>query len=133
MLQAKAEQGLASIQAGEKNPPAEALRAVQAAAMPELALHSSLFARISATTQDLLRKNARSCPKSPSELVSAQQLAACPQEFLCPISLDIMQDPVLLLPTGQMYDYHSLTHWFESGERQHSPRVAPVHARNPHL
>ena len=85
--------------------------------MPELALHSSLFARISATTQELLRKNARSCPKSLSELVTPQQLAACPQEFLCPISLDIMQDPVLLLPTGQMYDYHSLTNWFESGER----------------
>lgn len=85
--------------------------------MPELALHSSLFARISATTQELLRKHARSCPKSLSELVTPQQLAACPQEFLCPISLDIMQDPVLLLPTGQMYDYHSLTNWFESGER----------------
>lgn len=40
----------------------------------------------------------------------------CPaQEFLCPISLDIMIDPVLLLPTGQIYDYHSLINWFESG------------------
>jgi hypothetical protein len=37
------------------------------------------------------------------------------QEFLCPISLDIMIDPVLLLPTGQIYDYHSLVQWFESG------------------
>ncbi len=95
--------------------------------MPELALHSSLFARISATTQDLLRKNARSCSKSPTELVTAQQLAACPQEFLCPISLDIMQDPVLLLPTGQMYDYHSLTHWFKSGECQRFPWSMPAH------
>lgn len=96
--------------------------------MPVLALHSSLFARISATTQDLLRKNARSCPKNLSELVTAQQLAACPQEFLCPISLDIMQDPVLLLPTGQMYDYHSLTHWFESGASQSVPESMPAHA-----
>ena len=84
--------------------------------MPQMALHSSLFARISATTQDLLQKNTRPVQKELSELLTPQQLAACPQEFVCPISLDIMRDPVLLLPTRQIYDFHSLTQWFESGE-----------------
>ena len=84
--------------------------------MPQMALHSSLFARISATTQDLLQKNTRPIQKELSELLTPQQLAACPQEFVCPISLDIMRDPVLLLPTGQIYDFYSLTQWFESGE-----------------
>ena len=91
--------------------------------MPQMALHSSLFARISATTQDLLQKNTRPVQKELSELLTPQQLAACPQEFVCPISLDIMRDPVLLLPTGQIYDFHSLTHWFESGE----PLKMPLH------
>ncbi|CAK0783071.1 hypothetical protein CVIRNUC_006266 [Coccomyxa viridis] len=85
--------------------------------MPQMALHSSLFARISATTQDLLQKNTRPIQKELSELLTPQQLAACPQEFVCPISLDIMRDPVLLLPTGQIYDFYSLTQWFESGGR----------------
>lgn len=84
--------------------------------MPQMALHSSLFARISASTQDLLQRNQKASHAALSELLTPQQLAACPQEFLCPISLDIMQQPVLLLPTGQLYDYHSLTNWFESGE-----------------
>ena len=91
--------------------------------MPQMALHSSLFARISATTQDLLQKNTRPVQKELSELLTPQQLAACPQEFVCPISLDIMRDPVLLLPTGQIYDFHSLTQWFESGE----PFKMPLH------
>lgn len=92
--------------------------------MPQMALHSSLFARISATTQDLLQKTSRPVlQKEPSELLTPQQLAACPQEYLCPISLDIMRDPVLLLPTGQIYDFHSLTQWFASGE----PLKTPLH------
>ena len=47
--------------------------------MPQMALHSSLFARISATTQELLHKNAMTTPKDPSELLTPQQLASCPQ------------------------------------------------------
>ena len=101
--------------------------------MPQLALHSSLFARISATTQGLLQKNARTAPKSLSELLTPEQLAACPQEFLCPISLDVMVDPVLLLPTGQMYDYHSLTHWFRSGEPPEHTQNEPRHMPTPVL
>ena len=50
-------------------------------------------------------------------LPTSLEVLQCPtQEFLCPISLDIMIDPVLLLPTGQIYDYHSLVRWFESGQ-----------------
>lgn len=35
--------------------------------------------------------------------------------FICPISREIMQDPVVLIETGQMYDRKSITEWFKSG------------------
>lgn len=55
------------------------------------------------------------CELSRQEMV----LEACdsqpPELFLCPISYQIMQDPVVLVETGQMYDRASITHWFEIG------------------
>ena len=66
-------------------------------------------------------------PTLPSILEVLQCLM---QEFLCPISLDIMIDPVLLLPTGQIYDYHSLVHWFESGKLPLTSFFFSVHLRS---
>ncbi|MCD9646921.1 hypothetical protein HAX54_037174 [Datura stramonium] len=37
-----------------------------------------------------------------------------PADFRCPISLDLMRDPVVV-STGQTYDRNSITLWFESG------------------
>lgn len=37
-----------------------------------------------------------------------------PADFRCPISLDLMRDPVVV-STGQTYDRSSITLWFESG------------------
>ena len=39
-----------------------------------------------------------------------------PDEFLCPISLELMSTPVVLQQTSQHYDLASLGAWFESGE-----------------
>ena len=55
--------------------------------MPQMALHSSLFARISATTQELLHKNAITTPRDLSELLTPQQLASCPQVGMDPSSI----------------------------------------------
>ena len=51
-----------------------------------------------------------------SECLTPEQVEEAPDRFLCPISLDIMTDPVLLVCTGQVYDYPSLMTWFESGD-----------------
>ncbi|PIA33917.1 hypothetical protein AQUCO_03900042v1 [Aquilegia coerulea] len=37
-----------------------------------------------------------------------------PKDFCCPISLDLMQDPVII-STGQTYDRYSIARWMEEG------------------
>ncbi|RRT54566.1 hypothetical protein B296_00046432 [Ensete ventricosum] len=39
-----------------------------------------------------------------------------PKDFCCPISLDLMKDPVVV-STGQTYDRASITQWMEEGHR----------------
>ncbi|WOL09146.1 hypothetical protein Cni_G17899 [Canna indica] len=39
-----------------------------------------------------------------------------PKDFCCPISLDLMKDPVVV-STGQTYDRASITQWIEEGHR----------------
>ncbi|XP_074576983.1 U-box domain-containing protein 17-like [Curcuma longa] len=39
-----------------------------------------------------------------------------PKDFCCPISLDLMKDPVVV-STGQTYDRSSITQWIEAGHR----------------
>lgn len=38
-----------------------------------------------------------------------------PDMFLCPISREVMRDPVVLVETGQMYDRSSISEWFKTG------------------
>ncbi|GFR50103.1 hypothetical protein Agub_g12249 [Astrephomene gubernaculifera] len=40
-----------------------------------------------------------------------------PDEFRDPISLAVMQDPVVLCATGQVYEYGTLRNWFRTGNR----------------
>lgn len=43
-------------------------------------------------------------------------LGGCPQEFLCPLSKDLMRDPVII-STGQTYDRPFIQRWLKSGNR----------------
>lgn len=38
-----------------------------------------------------------------------------PKEYICPVSLELMVDPVLLVETGQVYDRRSIDSWFKIG------------------
>eukprot|EP00899_Mesostigma_viride_P025254 jgi/Mesvir1/5913/Mv00682-RA.1 len=40
-----------------------------------------------------------------------------PAEYLCPISGDLMQDPVMLVETGQVYERVSIEQWFARGHQ----------------
>ncbi|KAJ7947183.1 RING-type E3 ubiquitin transferase [Quillaja saponaria] len=44
----------------------------------------------------------------------AETCLTIPKDFCCPISLDLMQDPVII-STGQTYDRSSITRWMEEG------------------
>ncbi|KAG7019558.1 U-box domain-containing protein 17, partial [Cucurbita argyrosperma subsp. argyrosperma] len=44
----------------------------------------------------------------------AETLLTIPRDFCCPISLDLMNDPVII-STGQTYDRSSITRWMEEG------------------
>jgi len=38
-----------------------------------------------------------------------------PEMFVCPVSRELMRDPVVLVETGQIYDRSSITEWFRIG------------------
>lgn len=44
----------------------------------------------------------------------AETFLTIPRDFCCPISLDLMKDPVII-STGQTYDRSSITRWMEEG------------------
>ncbi|CAN1847365.1 U-box domain-containing protein 17 [Linum perenne] len=44
----------------------------------------------------------------------ADTFATIPKDFCCPISLDLMRDPVII-STGQTYDRSSISRWMEEG------------------
>ncbi|KAF6137419.1 hypothetical protein GIB67_037341 [Kingdonia uniflora] len=54
-----------------------------------------------------------STPRSESSTKTIADLV-CPVDFRCPISLDLMSDPVVAA-TGQTYDRSSISLWIESG------------------
>lgn len=64
------------------------------------------------------RRSGLSCTRGgsqfPSFLCKAMD-ASPPDIFVCPISRDIMHDPVVLIETGQIYDRESINGWFERG------------------
>ena len=47
--------------------------------------------------------------------MSIDEAKDAPHEYLCPITLQLMRDPVLLVETGQVYDRESIESWFKSG------------------
>ncbi|KAF7110282.1 hypothetical protein CFC21_110417 [Triticum aestivum] len=49
-----------------------------------------------------------------------------PEVFLCPISLDLMSDPVTLLPTAQTYDRPSIRRWLAAGHRTCPVTMRPL-------
>ncbi|XP_074358875.1 U-box domain-containing protein 15 isoform X2 [Apium graveolens] len=76
-------------------------------------------------TLDILRKFRRFAgmddknifeePVAPKALNKSPSIAT-PHEFLCPISLEIMTDPVII-STGQTYERYSIQQWLDSGHR----------------
>ncbi|KAL0902879.1 hypothetical protein M5K25_028441 [Dendrobium thyrsiflorum] len=45
-----------------------------------------------------------------------RDISALPKDFCCPISLELMRDPVVV-PTGQTYDRHFITQWIAGGHQ----------------
>lgn len=57
------------------------------------------------------------CKKIKKGLINqetAETLVAIPKDFTCPISLDLMRDPVII-STGQTYERSSITRWMQEG------------------
>ncbi|GMH40510.1 hypothetical protein BSKO_08414 [Bryopsis sp. KO-2023] len=60
------------------------------------------------------RKHAATLPDDPFDLENDIDI---PDEFKDPISFSAMKDPVVLVATGQVYDYDNLREWFVMGKR----------------
>ncbi|KAB5516740.1 hypothetical protein DKX38_027417 [Salix brachista] len=60
------------------------------------------------------RKSKKS--KNPGQEINSDMEILNPRHFCCPISLDLMKDPVTL-PTGITYDRESIEKWIEEGNR----------------
>jgi len=61
-----------------------------------------------------------------SMLVSVQQLEdVCPYAFICPITQELMTDPVLLLESGQTYERSAIQEWLAT--HNHDPlTLSPI-------
>lgn len=75
----------------------------------EYELAPSCSAKFPANSNKLLRNSRESSSSS-----SPPPLMMMPEEFKCPISLDIMRDPVIVA-TGMTYERGSIQQWLESG------------------
>lgn len=72
---------------------------------------------------------------STSAVISGPEALAPPEVFVCPISREIMRDPVVLVETGQIYDKESIKGWFLrgrntcplTGKRLLSQRLTEIH------
>ncbi|KAG6549052.1 hypothetical protein Mapa_009495 [Marchantia paleacea] len=60
--------------------------------------------------------SSRGSSRSMSVSVSVTKPPAIPSDFLCPISLELMSDPVIL-STGHTYDRKSIDEWFSTGKK----------------
>ncbi|XP_058095505.1 U-box domain-containing protein 17-like [Magnolia sinica] len=60
--------------------------------------------------------NCKKSIKGPICSQSGEAFVAVPKDFCCPISLDLMRDPVII-STGQTYDRASIVRWMEEGHR----------------
>ncbi len=49
-----------------------------------------------------------------------------PEEYLCPISYELMTDPVLLAESGHSYDRESLMEWFARGHNRDPKTNLPL-------
>ncbi|KAL3741635.1 hypothetical protein ACJRO7_017144 [Eucalyptus globulus] len=58
----------------------------------------------------------------------ADTFVTVPKDFCCPISLDLMQDPVII-STGQTYDRRSISRWMEEGHCN-CPKTGQMLAHN---
>ncbi|CAI9777145.1 unnamed protein product [Fraxinus pennsylvanica] len=67
------------------------------------------FKRIARVAEDGLLDDSQ----VPKTLVKCASIAI-PNEFLCPITLEIMKDPVIVA-TGQTYERQSIQHWLDAG------------------
>jgi hypothetical protein len=94
---------------------ATALQALQA--LVQLNDEDELMLRLITSTlrlEDTVSGNAAPSAASAGTEVQAQQdlPAATPEppaEFVCPISLEVMSDPVMLVESGQVFDKRSIT------------------------
>ena len=53
-----------------------------------------------------------------------------PNDFVCPISMELIVDPVVLLETGNSYDRESLMAWFDQGHVRDPLTNLPVPREN---
>jgi len=51
---------------------------------------------------------------SSNELSESELEECCPPSFICPISTEIMSDPVILVETGTTYDRKSIEQWLQN-------------------
>ncbi|MCO5614182.1 hypothetical protein L7F22_068463 [Adiantum nelumboides] len=81
-------------------------------------LYSGAFSHID---MDCPRISCAFCPEnfftsSPTSTLSAAEGPVIPDEFRCPISLDLMQDPVVIA-SGHTFDRAAISKWIDNGHR----------------
>ncbi|OMP05903.1 Armadillo [Corchorus olitorius] len=63
-----------------------------------------------------LKFNKRSSPTTPTSSLKLHEALSCPDEFRCPLSKELMRDPVILA-SGQTYDRPFIQKWLNADNR----------------
>ena len=61
------------------------------------------------------------------------QKVEVPRKFLCPISNEIMKDPVMLSDDGQTYERKNIIDWYNNKNNKETPSGEPIDERPPQV
>ncbi|XVF32097.1 hypothetical protein REPUB_Repub17cG0052700 [Reevesia pubescens] len=90
----------------------------------DYSIHTIDHAKDALCTLRDLKFNKRSTPNTTTSSLKLHQAVSCPEGFKCPLSKELMRDPVILA-SGQTYDRPFIQKWLNAGNRT-CPRTQQV-------
>nr|XP_043609976.1 U-box domain-containing protein 9-like [Erigeron canadensis] len=84
---------------------------------------TELIDKATKTLQDL-KQGTNNLNDHHHDIIDDDKTTSCPQEYYCPLSKEIMRDPVII-STGKTYDRCSIQKWLKAGNRT-CPRTQQV-------
>eukprot|EP00955_Chlamydomonas_euryale_P025116 264456-Chlamydomonas_euryale.AAC.5 len=99
------------------SPPSAAATEVPRSALPHTAGTLATLTTTTAAAATAAAADAGAAAAAAASGQAAMAAASAPADFLCPIGMSLMSDPVLLVETGHSYDRQAICAWLQRGNR----------------